>query len=187
MIICISGLPGSGKTTVAKQLIESFTKQGRQIFHVNSDLVANKILIKKYGFNADRDIDYETEELNIIYSSMYSIIQNVLTYNKNVIVITDGMYRKNSQRILLEIVAQQTHVPFHFIKLDTSEKESKKRLERRFQLEGLGGWVDAREYEEVLSGDVIFISNNSNQIQLREKVERFVNRLVKETSLINSI
>lgn len=177
MIICISGLSGAGKSTVATYLINHLNELNLPVFHINSDIVANKILVKKYGFNTERDVDYEKDELDIIYSSMFEFIRHTIRLNPEAIIITDGMYRKNSQRILLEVVAKQLDVPFHFIKVEANTKIAKKRLEQRFKDEGFGGRVEASKYEEVRREGIIIIKNNNNISTLKNNTNKLLARI----------
>jgi len=63
------GLPCSGKTTLAKKLVESFEKRGMRVHHLDGDVVRKKFT-KDLGFSIDdrfeniRRMGYLAESLN---------------------------------------------------------------------------------------------------------------------------
>lgn len=177
MIICVSGLSGAGKTTFVKGLTYYLNQVNLKYLHINSDMLSEKIYAEKYGNWLERDIDYTNEELSVIYASMFEVIKTAVSNNRKLIVITDGMYRKNSQRIVLEKIASDTQVPFIFVKIELDFKAAKKRIDKRLKEKGFGGWVDPAEYEDVQTSSTFFVRNNNSEIELKKKAKEFVDRL----------
>lgn len=176
MIICISGLAGSGKTTVAHLIEENLSKKNVLVKRLNSDMIADRIFIQKYFNWIDRNIDYSTEELQTIYNTLFFVIEELFSVNKNLVVITDGMYRKTSQRLMLELIAQKLGIEFVLIKTEIDEKIAKERLLKRNSDGGLGGWVDPNEYEEP-ARNYMTISNNNTTDQLKSSTIELMSQI----------
>lgn len=173
MIICISGLASSGKSLLAKNLKIKLESEGNKVFHCNSDIIAKKILDHKYDFN-NNDFDYSQEDLLTIYKTMYTMFEDILALNPNAIIITDGMYRKASQRLMLKLIAVKLNIDFKLIYIDVNPTTAKKRITKRIKQGGHGGWVDPSEYEFYFGKDVVKLNNNGSKDLLLRYVNCFV-------------
>ena len=162
-LICITGLAGSGKTTLANELESQLIKLNKKVLHLTSDNVGEHLFSEKYlQMLNDISVDYSSEELKTIYNGLYMAFEQILKNSPETIIITDGMYRKASMRLMLRIIAAKLDLPFHLIKVETDVDSAKNRLGLRSKDGGIGGWVDPLEYEEPKDKDLIKISNNTS-------------------------
>jgi|GEM_PF-2987849 len=86
--IIIIGMPGSGKTSISKMLIDRLP-----FFYCSSDLIRSK-LFEEERITEDRD--YTPQELSIIYNAIY-YISEIQSDNAHDLLI-EGVYRSRELR-----------------------------------------------------------------------------------------
>jgi predicted kinase len=176
MIICITGLAGSGKTTIADFLEGQLKSLNYTVFHFTSDWIAQKIFASKYSNLENLDVDYTNEELDCIYNTLFMLFEQILLANPNVIIITDGMYRKTSYRLILQLIASRLQTKFILIKAETPIALSKQRLEKRKKLTGFGGWADPELYENPDYELALEVNNTKGFKELNKKIENILKK-----------
>jgi len=115
MILVIFGLPGSGKTTVAK----IFSKEFNAI-HLNTDELRKKSLA---------ELGYSERSKRRIYETMFSIAKELILQGKNVCL--DGTFYRKILRKKAKKLAKELKVSIHFIEVICEEKVIEERLSRR--------------------------------------------------------
>lgn len=154
LVFWITGLPGSGKTTIAKKIKKSIElKYGKTILFSGDDL--RKIL---------NFLDYDKEK-RLVYSKSYAyLIKNLSNQNLNVIIATVALFneihkwnRKNIQNYC-EI----------FIKTNISKIKSHKKKKLYFEKKNNLVGIDIKP-EFPLKPDIKIINNFDKSIDTLSK------------------
>jgi len=115
MLIIICGLPGSGKTTLAKSLSKQL-----QAVHVSSDITRKSMFQKP---------SYSEEEKLSVYANMLAECQELLRQGKDVIADAT-FYRAGERQKFLTLAAEEGTDAFVIMTV-LAEDEIRKRLARR--------------------------------------------------------
>lgn len=174
MIICITGLAGSGKTTVANILENKLKALNYKVLHITTDSVRENLF---KGEINDLSQDFSDDELKRSYNGLYFLCEEILKQNPETIIITDGTYRKTAQRLLLEVIAEKQSSKVVFIKVEVDANTAKSRLNERFKNGGLGGFVDPKDYEEPVNINLLKIKNDSNLNNLDKQIDQLINKM----------
>ena len=165
LVFWITGLPGSGKTTIAKKIKKSIElKYGKTILFSGDDL--RKIL---------NFLDYDKEK-RLVYSKSYAyLIKNLSNQNLNVIIATVALFneihkwnRKNIQNYC-EI----------FIKTNISKIKSHKKKKLYFEKKNNLVGIDIKP-EFPLKPDIKIINNFDKSIDTLSKtiLKKFIKNLL---------
>lgn len=180
MIICITGLPGSGKSTVSKFLKEHFENNCVLVRHYTTDWMREKLYPELRHDDVKFDRDFTHDELARSYNGIFMLFDELLRVNKHLVIITDGTYRKRSQRDFLAKIAKRHGVQFYLILVLVKNKNIHiKRLNKRKQkrsgsgLEAFESAVKAYEYPSK-EEKAISIFNDENLNTLRKTVDRLI-------------
>ncbi len=112
MLILISGLPGSGKTTLAR----AFSTQ-KKVLHLNSDLLRRDLgLLGNYG-SADKQK---------VYSTLLERTENALLAGETVVV--DSTFYKKDIRAPFQKLAEKCRVPIRWVEVRAQESTIRERL-----------------------------------------------------------
>jgi len=115
VIICLYGYPGSGKTYVARHLIDSI-----QIAHVNSDRIRAEL------FQTPR---YDTQENSVVTHLMNYLTEELLSAGVSVIYDTSVM--RTAQRRKLRELAQRFKAEFLLIWIQIDSESAFGRTQNR--------------------------------------------------------
>lgn len=174
MIICITGLPGSGKTASAELIIQELGKYA-PVIHLTSDLIRTALYTQEALTQSDFYLrDFTPDELTRSYNGLYFVIETILAANPNCIIVTDGTYRESKQRIMLELVADKFQLPFHLIHIDVDERVRDRRGRKRLQAGG-HSYTFNGIYEQPIAAATIL--NNGGRKGLRRQVATVLHKL----------
>ncbi|NUO00542.1 MAG: AAA family ATPase [Saprospiraceae bacterium] len=112
-LILIAGLPGTGKTTLARAFVQRYG--GR---HINSDLLRKAMNLKGH---------YGQEDKKKVYEAMLESTRATLTDGKSVVV--DSTFVRESVRAPFEAVARDCGVPFFWVEMKAEEHCMRERLQ----------------------------------------------------------
>ncbi len=115
MLILVCGLPGTGKTTVAKKIADK-TKS----FVFNTDIVRKELFEKP---------KYTKKEKELIYNLLFEMTEKFLKSAKNVVL--DGTFYKKELRERVRKIAENMNSDFHIVEVVCDEKILKKRMGKR--------------------------------------------------------
>jgi predicted kinase len=184
MLICTTGLPGSGKSTVADLLKEELERNGRKVRHYTSDWMRFKLFPKLVGNSAHRGRDFTQDELERSYNGLYLLFEELLSADPALVIITDGTYRKESQRNSLREIARRHKVPFVLIKVCVDEAVAIARLNERLAAgEGSGpeSYLSAKAVYEELSNALV-LKNNADKEALKKEVRILVKTILQQST-----
>ena len=115
MLIIICGLPGSGKTTLAKALCKALPA-----LHVSSDLMRKRLFPKPA---------YSEAEKARVYSAMMLEAERALRAGKDV--VADATFQRAARREEFLALAREMGVRAHVLMTVLNEEEIRRRLGRR--------------------------------------------------------
>jgi len=115
MLIIVCGLPGTGKTTLAKRIADE-TKS----FLLNTDIIRKKVIY---------DPDYTEREKEMIYNLLFEMAEKFLLTGKNVVL--DGTFYKKELRERAKEIAKKTKNKFRIIEVVCSEEIVRKGMKER--------------------------------------------------------
>jgi len=115
MLILISGLPGTGKTRISRELASRLNA-----VHISSDSIRKKMLEKR---------TYSEEEKARVYSEMVSQVSGSLSEGKNV--IADATFYKESLRRQMREAAEKAGTDFFLVECIISEEAARERISSR--------------------------------------------------------
>jgi len=113
MLLLLSGLPGSGKTTLAKMYAARYGA-----VHLNSDLLRRELGLMG---------QYRPEDKEKVYRTLLERTQELLTEGKKVVV--DSTFFKESIREPFRRVAAESNIPLFWVELRASERVVRERLQ----------------------------------------------------------
>ncbi|KKU56240.1 MAG: hypothetical protein UX77_C0002G0011 [Parcubacteria group bacterium GW2011_GWA1_47_11] len=180
MIICITGLPGSGKSAVAIALKQELEQKGRRVRHYTTDWMRLKLFPHLETDKSQLGRDFTPDELERSYNALYMLFGELLEADKTLVLLTDGTYRKESQRNSLRQIAARHSVPFALIRVVVDEDTMLARLQQRLEAGGGSGpdsYLAAKAQYEEPTGAVHFIENAGGIETLKEKVKRLAGLL----------
>lgn len=131
MIICITGFPGCGKSTVAELLKQELEQKGRTVRHYTTDWMRFKLFPELVENAAELGRDFTTDELERSYNGLFMLFEELIETDPALVIITDGTYRKESQRNSLREIARRHKVPFVLIRVTAGEDAIITRLDER--------------------------------------------------------
>jgi len=115
MLVLVCGLPGTGKTTVAKRIAEE-TKST----HLNTDIIRKDILA---------DPKYTEEEKEMIYNLLFNMAEKLLSAGSKVVI--DGTFYRKELRDKVRSIAEKTKKKFRMVEVTCAEDILKERIEKR--------------------------------------------------------
>lgn len=115
MLIIVCGLPGSGKTTLAKSLAKKLPA-----VHVSSDITRKSMYPKP---------TYSEEEKLSVYANMLDEVRELLRQGRDV--VADATFYRAAERQKFVALAGEMGAEAHIIMTTLSEVEIRKRLARR--------------------------------------------------------
>jgi len=124
MLVAIAGLPGTGKSTLARALVEALRAQGTEALILDKDHVRTSLF-------QPEDVVYSREQDDLCVDIMLQVAGYLLHHAPDRIVILDG--RTFSRRDQVETVARTAAdlaVPLVFIECRCSEATAMQRLAR---------------------------------------------------------
>ena len=166
----ITGLPGSGKSTVASHIKEYLTRNNHLYFYYNTDSIRNLL----FTIQSNEDRDFTAQELTLTYKILNYMISEVLNLKEKRVVIVDGFFRSKSQRLLLKEIVKISHTNILHIHVESEEGEIIKRLENRYN-EGKGSGtksfkISKMKFESIKDEERKVISNNGTIAELENEV-----------------
>jgi predicted kinase len=183
MIICITGLPGSGKSSVAEQIEKICQEKQLTVLHYTTDWVRHWLFPSLVGNKEEMGRDFTADELERSYNGLYMLFEQLIKSNPNLVLITDGTFRKESQRETLKMIAEKYESKFLLILVETEEEIAISRLNQRLNdKKGAGPesyFAAKKQYE--MPQEKIIINNNGTIIDLKKEIERkIIPLLIKE-------
>ncbi|MBK8558073.1 MAG: ATP-binding protein [Lewinellaceae bacterium] len=112
MLLLITGLPGSGKTTLARSYASKFGG-----VHLNSDLIRAELGLRGHYTPADKQRVYET---------LFQRADNALQNDQDV-VIDSTLFRKSLRQPYYDL-AQKWHTPLFVVVTQAAEKTLQERV-----------------------------------------------------------
>ncbi len=112
MLIIVCGLPGTGKTTLAKALAKRFSA-----VHISSDLIRKEMMARP---------TYRPEEKARVYEELVARVAELLEGGKSV--IADATFYRRSLRSRLVEAAEKAGTKAHFVLCQLSEAEVMDRM-----------------------------------------------------------
>lgn len=181
MIICITALPGSGKSLVAGMLKQEVETRGKRVRHYTTDWMRDKLF---HLPEHERARDFTPEELECVYNALYVLFEELLAADKTLVVVTDGTYRKESQRNALKEIAGRSGIRFVLVQIRADEHETMKRLDERLrngQGSGPASYIAAKASYEEPKGRVHIIDNDGTFEELKKNVSVLVATIFSES------
>lgn len=114
-LILVCGLPGTGKTTIAKYIAD---KTGSFVF--NTDTVRKELFDKP---------KYTEKEKELIYNLLFEMAEKFLRSAKNVVL--DGTFYKKELRARVRKMAESMKSDFHLVEVVCNERILKERMGKR--------------------------------------------------------
>jgi len=114
-LILVTGLPGSGKTMLARELARAL-----DLVHLSSDAIRTEL--QKRG-------RYDESDKELVYREMWTKAREVLRNNGKVVL--DATFHKASRRRAFEALAAEIHTRPVVIQVKAGEEETKRRLQRK--------------------------------------------------------
>jgi len=184
MIICITGLPGSGKSTVADLLKEELERNVHRVRHYTSDWMRFRLFPELVGDSTQHGRDFTQNELERSYNGLYMLFEELLGADPSLVILTDGTYRKESQRKSLREIARRHGVPFILVKVYAEEKATLMRLRERLA-SGTGSGPESylstkAVYEDPL--DAYQLENTGDKKALQGKVRALVRAILQQSA-----
>ncbi|MDD5171498.1 MAG: AAA family ATPase [Candidatus ainarchaeum sp.] len=164
MLIIVCGLPGSGKSSLSKDLAKRFSA-----VHLNSDIIRKELFPKP---------SYSEEEKRAVYAEMAKRAGELLAKGSNV--IADATFSRKEYRETMDEVAGQTGAKVFIIKCILHEGETKKRLEKRKQAgkspsdADYDVYVKLKETFEPLEGGYLEVDYMRPKKEVLAKVKEFI-------------
>lgn len=115
MLILVCGLPGTGKTTVAKRIA----------MRTKSSLLSTDV-IRKQLFKKPA---YDQKEREMVYGELFSRAERSLKDGKNVLV--DGTFYRKELRDKVRKIAEKTGSKFRIVEVVCGERHVRRRLDKR--------------------------------------------------------
>jgi hypothetical protein len=166
MLVTISGLPGTGKTSVAKQL--------------SGQLKADRLTTDELRSQIDKHPDYSQKHKRSVYAALMKEAEKRLEKGQNVIL--DGTFFKQDMRQRAKDLAQKHDEQFYLIKIICPEETVKQRIEKRYQSGTDASEADFKVYkiiqnqfQKIKGPDYIIDTGNENE--WKDKVVDVANRI----------
>lgn len=150
MLIIVTGLPGTGKTTIAEALAKEIDG-----IVFSTDKIRKRIFEKPV---------YNEEDKRIVYDELFSQTGKYLTKGKNVIL--DGTFYTKGLRQRAKEVGKSFCEEVYFVYCETPEELLKERINKRkdkFSDADYSVYLKIKKIFEEFEEDVTFI-NTSNQV-----------------------
>ena len=148
MLIFIIGLPGTGKTTIAKWISEK-----EHIQHISTEaLRADYLGVCK----ETKDCDFSDEQQLIVYSLMVERARSII--NREGAVIVEGVYRSKEQRKAIYNLFSEYNMIKHYFCITCDEQENKRRVVCR-KNEGTASPAGIIGFEKI-KGEFVFPDSN---------------------------
>lgn len=182
MIICVTGLPGSGKTSFTKLLKEELENNFLKVRWYNSDWIRENLYFQELYYENDKDRDFTSDELKRTYNGLDLISEELSSYDPRLVVISEGTYRQEATRLELAITANKLRRKFFIVKIARDDEKIIKGLKKRRVEGGRGGASDHTKiksiYEEPVGAEVIKVQNNKDLDYLRFQAKKIVAKII---------
>lgn len=161
MLIIITGLPGSGKTTLAKALAESL-----HAVHLNTDIIRSHL--GKRG-------QYDEASKSSIYAKMLKQTESHLHRGETVIV--DATFYRNAVRKPYRILSKRYRKKLFWIMVTAAEENIKNRIckKREHSEADFDVYLAIKEaFEPLEQGHLILHSDTLSVDQMVEKAREYI-------------
>jgi len=167
MLILVTGLPGSGKSTVARLLAKQLDA------HIlNSDVIRRELypIARTYSSQETQQVIRETER------RARELLQAGGT------VILDALFTKQRPREEYRELAQEIGAPFHIVYVVAPEEKTRERLELRAQLGDASEatfeyYLNRKPHFEAVQGEHFVIHNEGDGASLEANVREVASKL----------
>jgi len=170
MLVITSGLPGTGKTSVAKEL--------------SKHLKAERLTTDELRGRIDKHPDYSQKHKRSVYAALIQEGEKRLNQGENVIL--DGTFFKQDMRQRARDLAKKHEEIFFLIEVTCPEEIVKERIEERYQSGSDASEADFKVYkiiqnqfEEIKDPD--YIIDTSDENEWKEKALDLTNRIRVKT------
>lgn len=184
MLICVTGLPASGKSSLTELIKSALQNKSIKISHYNLDWIRFKLFPELVGKPELRGRDFTPDELERSYNGLYMLVDQVLASSKKQWIISDGTFRRHSQREALRKIAQENKIKFTLIWVQSKEDLIVPRSEKRVAIgKGAGpeSYFSAKsQYESPEKENPIIITNNGSLEDLTIQVNKLIDQLIHD-------
>ncbi len=132
MLILVCGLPGTGKTSVAKRIAMQTCS-----LVISTDVVRKQMLKKPA---------YDNKEKAMVYGELFSRAEKALKEGRNAVV--DGTFYRKELRDGIRKIAERTGSGFRVVEVVCGESKVMRRLERRSRTRSVSD-ADCRVYIKI--------------------------------------
>jgi len=155
-MVMVTGLPGTGKTTFAKELAEQLDAQ-----HLNTDIIRDEL--GKRG-------QYDPETKAAVYDSMLRKADRLLSDNQKVVI--DGTFYRAELRERFVKIARKHQIDLRWIELRADEEVIRQRVskKREYSEADFNVYQKVKEAYQPLEQSHLVLW--SDQLSLEEMVER---------------
>lgn len=161
MLILISGLPGTGKTTLARAYATAY-----RVVHLNSDVLREELGLRG---------QYLPEDKKKVYQALLHRTREALLAGKDVIV--DSTFFKSALREPFVAIAAECAVPLHWVEIKAAEQVISERVsqprtdsEADFQV-----YLKIKEeYEPIAAPHLVLWSDSMPLVKMVELLRRYV-------------
>jgi len=128
LVILLSGLPGTGKSTLARRLSKKY-----RLERISTDSVRKRVFptVRKNSFGAG---SYSFENRVVVYNIIYYLLYTLLRWNIGCVI--DGTFYKESFRIKIKRIAEKFDAKFVLVFVECPESLIKQRFEQREKRSG---------------------------------------------------
>lgn len=167
MLILVTGLPGSGKSTVAKMLAGELDA-----------VVLNSDTLRRELFPVSRD--YSSRETQAVIRETERRTKELLQAGR--VVILDALFTKQRPRDEYKNVAEELGAPFVVVLVAASEEMTKTRMDLREEAGDASEatfayYLDRKPHFEAVVGEHILIENRGDLKVLESRVREIVSML----------